>query len=57
MKLDHEIGSITVGKWADFAVLADDPLSVAPDALNQIEVVGTVLAGRPMLESILDAAK
>jgi predicted amidohydrolase YtcJ len=33
LKLDHEIGSIEAGKRADFAVLEDDPLAVAPDAL------------------------
>lgn len=55
MKLDHEIGSLTVGKWADLAVLADDPLAVAPEALKDVEVVGTVLAGRPMLDSVLES--
>ncbi len=47
LKMDHEIGSIEVGKFADFAILADDPLSVAPEALKDIEVLGTVLGGQP----------
>lgn len=47
IKMDHEIGSIEPGKWADFAVLGDDPLSVDPMALKDIEVWGTVLAGVP----------
>ncbi len=48
LHLDHEIGSIETGKWADFAVLADDPLTVDPMAIRDIAVWGTVLAGRPV---------
>jgi len=44
---DHEIGSIEPGKFADFAVLADDPFECAPAEIGSIEVVGTVLAGEP----------
>jgi len=46
LKLDRDIGSITPGKAADFAVLGDDPLTVAPEALRDIAVLGTVQAGR-----------
>ena len=46
LKLDHEIGSIEVGKRADFAVLEDDPLLVAPETLRDVPVWGTVLGGR-----------
>jgi hypothetical protein len=46
LKLDHEVGSIEVGKRADFAVLHDDPLAVAPVALKDVRVWGTVLGGR-----------
>ena len=46
LKLDHEIGSIEVGKKADFAVLAEDPLEVDADRLRDIEVLGTVMGGR-----------
>lgn len=44
--LDGEIGSIEVGKRADFAVLEDDPLACPPQALRDVRVWGTVLAGR-----------
>ena len=44
--LDQEIGSIEVGKHADFAVLEADPTSVAPEELKNITVWGTVQAGR-----------
>ncbi len=44
--LEHEIGSIEVGKRADFTVLARDPYDVAPEALADIPIWGTVLDGR-----------
>jgi hypothetical protein len=44
--LEHEIGSIEVGKRADFCVLEDDPLAVDPLLLKDIPVWGTVLCGR-----------
>ena len=46
LKLDHEIGSIECGKRADFAVLEDDPFVIAPNALKDVRVWGTVLSGR-----------
>ncbi|MGY0658112.1 amidohydrolase [Bordetella bronchiseptica] len=46
LKLDHLIGSIEVGKLADFAVLEADPLEVAPQDLAGIGIWGTVLGGR-----------
>ena len=46
LKLDGEVGSIETGKHADFAILEDDPESVAPGDLKDIGVWGTVQAGR-----------
>lgn len=46
LRLDREIGSIEVGKRADFAVLQDDPLEVEPRRLKDVPVLGTVLGGR-----------
>ncbi|WP_326543977.1 amidohydrolase [Pseudorhodoferax sp.] len=46
LKLDAEIGSIEVGKRADFCVLHDDPAASAPEALKDVRVWGTVLGGR-----------
>ena len=46
MHLDHEIGSIEVGKWADFTVLEADPLEVDPMGIRDVGIWGTVLAGR-----------
>jgi predicted amidohydrolase YtcJ len=42
-----EIGSIRAGKKADLTVLADDPLTIDPMALRDIDVVATVFEGRP----------
>lgn len=45
--MDHLVGSIEPGKWADFAVLDEDPTAVAPEALRDIPVWGTVIGGEP----------
>jgi predicted amidohydrolase YtcJ len=45
--MDGQIGSIEVGKWADFCVLEDDPTAVDPMALRDLRVAGTVLGGVP----------
>ncbi|WP_102226817.1 amidohydrolase [Acidimangrovimonas sediminis] len=45
LKLDHLVGSIEVGKFADFAVLDRDPFETAPEALRDIRVEGTVSGG------------
>jgi len=45
MHMDHEIGSIEIGKWADFAVLSESPLDVDPMAIRDIRIWGTVVGG------------
>lgn len=47
IKMDHEVGSLEAGKFADFAVLDADPFEVDPMELKDIGVWGTVLAGVP----------
>ena len=44
--LDDRVGSIEVGKFADFCVLEEDPLAVAPASLKDLRIAGTVLGGR-----------
>ncbi|MGF1525938.1 MAG: amidohydrolase [Candidatus Competibacterales bacterium] len=51
LKLDHEVGSLEVGKRADVAILEEDPLAVAPDTLKDVPVWGTMLGGRLMAQS------
>ncbi|NVK41505.1 MAG: amidohydrolase [Oceanospirillaceae bacterium] len=46
LRLDHLIGSLEMGKFADFAVLDRDPLVCGPDALADIRVEATVVGGR-----------
>ena len=41
---DDALGSLAVGKWADFVVLSDNPLSV--DDIRTVEVEATYVAGR-----------
>jgi predicted amidohydrolase YtcJ len=45
--LEDEIGSIRLGKRADFTVLERDPYAVDPLELRDIEIWGTVFEGRP----------
>ena len=46
LHLDGELGSIACGKRADFAVLEDDPLEIAPENLKDVRIWGTVQGGR-----------
>jgi hypothetical protein len=48
LKMEDKIGSIEIGKFADFCVLESDPTDTAPEKLKDIVVVGTVLGGRPL---------
>jgi hypothetical protein len=42
---DEELGSIEVGKFADFTVLSDSPLSVDPMTIKDIDVIATIVDG------------
>jgi len=44
--LEDEIGSLEVGKRADFTVLEEDPFEVAPERIKDVAVWGVVLDGR-----------
>lgn len=43
---EHELGSIEPGKLANFTVVDRDPLDSEPDALGDIDVIGTFFEGR-----------
>lgn len=47
LHLDHLIGSLEVGKFADMTVLEEDPYDVDPQRIKDITVWGTVLGGVP----------
>lgn len=48
---EHEKGSITAGKLADFVILAESPYDVDPDAIKEIQVVRTVVGAETVHEA------
>ncbi|WP_265499663.1 amidohydrolase [Paracoccus beibuensis] len=46
LRMDHEIGSIEVGKRADFVVLDEDPIQCPASNLKDIGVRATIVGGR-----------
>ncbi|RLK54318.1 amidohydrolase [Actinokineospora cianjurensis] len=44
-RMEHAVGSLAEGKLADLVVLGDDPHTVEPDRLGDIEVVATAVDG------------
>ena len=45
LHMDHLVGSVEPGKYADFAVLDEDPLACDPTAIKDINVWGTIVGG------------
>ena len=45
LNLEESIGSIKVGKRANFVILQSDPLKVDPIAIKDVKVMGTVFNG------------
>jgi predicted amidohydrolase YtcJ len=48
---EHEVGSLAVGKRADFVLLAQDPLTVPPAQLRGLTVLATYVDGKPVFEA------
>ena len=46
MQLENELGSLKVGKTANITVLKQNPLTVDPSTIKDIEVIATVHEGR-----------
>ena len=50
-------GTLTPGKFADIAVLSDDPLTVEDEALPNIHALLTLVGGKPVHGDLQDFAK
>lgn len=48
LKMDHEVGSLEAGKFADLAVLDRDPWVQEAEALREVVVRGSMVGGRPV---------
>ena len=48
LRHDDQVGSIEVGKLADFVLLGADPYAVPVDTIEKIEVLGTWVGGSPI---------
>jgi len=48
--MEHAVGSLTTGKYADFTVLDQDIMTVAPERILDTHVVMTVLGGETVYE-------
>ena len=46
-----QVGSLAVGKRADFVLLAQDPLAIAPARLRELTVLATYVDGKPVFEA------
>jgi predicted amidohydrolase YtcJ len=47
LHMDHLVGSLEVGKYADMTVLEQDPYEVDAMSIRDIQVWGTILGGIP----------
>ncbi|TAF65326.1 MAG: hypothetical protein EAZ55_08680 [Cytophagales bacterium] len=47
LRKENEIGSIKVGKKADFTILKENPFKINPMKIKDIEIVETVFEGKP----------
>ena len=48
---EQELGSIEIGKLADFAVLDKDPTAVDPMTIKDINILATIINGEIVFES------
>ena len=44
--LEKDYGSISIGKYANFTLLTENPLTINPLKINEIEIRGTMVEGR-----------
>lgn len=48
---ENEIGSIEVGKYADFVVVDEDPVSIDPMKIKDIRILSTIINGKVVYEN------
>jgi hypothetical protein len=46
MGLEKDYGSISIGKFANFTILSDNPLTIDPKLIKDIEIKSTVVEGK-----------
>jgi len=51
MHRENELGSLEPGKLADFVVLDANPLGTDPARIGDIQILATVISGRPVYQS------
>jgi predicted amidohydrolase YtcJ len=51
LHMEHEIGSIEVGKYADLIVLSQDPFAVPVEDVSDTQVLQTILGGKVVYEA------
>ena len=49
---ENEVGSLAIGKRADFVVLKEDPLAIPPAGLRALTVEATYVDGRAVFGKI-----
>jgi hypothetical protein len=49
--MDHAVGTLEVGKYADLVVLEEDPMKIDPTRLSQIKVRETWVEGEKKFSS------
>jgi predicted amidohydrolase YtcJ len=47
---EEDLGSLTVGRYADMTVLSEDPLSIPAERIRELEVVMTIVGGRVVFQ-------
>jgi len=54
---ENYLGAIAVGRAADLTVLSGDPYATAPDSLNALRVIRTIVAGKTVYERRAHASR
>ena len=54
IKMEEKIGSIKVGKYADFVVLDKNPLTIPKSELRKINVMATIVNGNTIFKKDLN---